>query len=431
MADTLVRREGGWRDLWSTEDWIAVWSGLLLLGVCAAGLVIGLPKWKWATGADLGTVFGGANLLQLAPVFAIFAVLGTAVMALLKRKPAKFLLGFPVLFLLAVASFLIAGNARVSGWGLENVLWALLFGLAIGNIFDVPEWLRAAANADLYVKIGLVMLGAELLMRTLLKAGAWGMLQAVLVVGVVWYACFFLAKLFGLDAEFGAILATGVSVCGVSAAIAAGGALKGDPKKVSHTVSLILVVAVPMLVLEPIVARLLGLSPAVTGAWLGGTIDTTGAVVAAGTIAGKEALQLATVVKMAQNALIGIVAFLLAVWATGRRKGGVAERPKPRELWARFPKFVLGFVAASLFFSLVLTEKTAASITAVTSGLRSWWFCLAFVSIGLETRVKDLVAMKGGRPAATFLSAQLINVLWTLLIAALIFGGLLFPAPRL
>jgi uncharacterized integral membrane protein (TIGR00698 family) len=364
-------------------------------------------------------------------VFAIFAVLGTAVMALLKRKPAKFLLGFPVLFLLAAVSFFIAGNTRVSGWGLENVLWALLFGLAIGNIFGVPEWLRAAANAELDVKIGLVMLGAELLLRTLLKAGAWGMLQAVLVVGVVWYACFFLAKLFGLDAEFGAILATGVSVCGVSAAIAAGGALKGDPKKVSHAVSLILVVAVPMLVLEPIVARLLHLSPMVTGAWLGGTIDTTGAVVAAGTIAGKDALQLATVVKMAQNALIGIVAFLLALWATARRKGGVAERPKPRELWARFPKFILGFVAASLFFSLVLSEKTAVSITAVTSGLRSWWFCLAFVSIGLETRVKDLVAMKGGRPAATFLSAQLVNVLWTLLIASLIFGGLLFPAPKL
>jgi uncharacterized integral membrane protein (TIGR00698 family) len=431
MADTLVRRAGGWRDLWSTEDWIAVWSGLLLLGVCAAGLVIGLPKWKWATGADLGTVLGGANLLKLAPLFAIFAVLGTAVMALLKRKPAKFLLGFPVLFLLAAVSFLIAGNTRISGWGLENVLWALLFGLAIGNIFGVPEWLRAAANAELYVKIGLVMLGAELLLRTLLKAGAWGMLQAVLVVGVVWYVCFFLAKLFGLDAEFGAILATGVSVCGVSAAIAAGGALKGDPKKVSHTVSLILVVAVPMLVLEPIVARLLGLSPAVTGAWLGGTIDTTGAVVAAGTIAGKDALQLATVVKMAQNALIGIVAFLLALWATARRKGGVAERPNPRELWSRFPKFILGFVAASLFFSLVLSEKTAVSITAITSGLRSWWFCLAFVSIGLETRVKDLVAMKGGRPAATFLSAQLVNVLWTLLIASLIFGGLLFPAPKL
>jgi uncharacterized integral membrane protein (TIGR00698 family) len=430
MVEAQVRRAGGWSELWSTEDWIAVWAALLLVAASAAGLVPGLPKWKWAAAGDLGGVFSGANLARLARVVVPLAVVGLGAVALLRRTPAKFLLGFPVLVVLAALSFLIAGNARVSGWGLENVLWALLLGLAIGNLAGVPTWLRAAVNAELYVKIGLVMLGAELLLGTLLKAGAWGMLQAVLVVGVVWYACFFLARLFGLDDEFGAILATGVSVCGVSAAIAAGGALKGDPKKVSHTVSLILVVAVPMLILEPLLARVLRLSPLVSGAWIGGTIDTTGAVVAAGTIAGREALQLATVVKMAQNALIGLVAFLLAIWSAARRGKG-AGRPSPRELWSRFPKFVLGFVAASLVFSLVLPEKTATSITAVTSGLRGWLFCLAFVSIGLETRVKDLVGMRGGRPAATFLGAQLINVAWTLLIAALLFGGLLFPAPRL
>lgn len=430
MAEAQVRRAGGWSELWSTEDWVAVWAALLLVVASAAGLVPGLPKWKWAAVGDLGVVFSGANIAKLAPVALLLAVVGLAAVALLRRAPARFLLGFPVLVVLAGLSFLIAGNARMGGWGLENVLWALLLGLAIGNLVGVPKWLRPAVNAELYVKIGLVMLGAELLLGTLLKAGAWGMLQAVLVVGVVWYACFFLARLFGLDDEFGAILATGVSVCGVSAAIAAGGALKGDPKKVSHTVSLILVVAVPMLILEPLLARVLRLSPLVSGAWIGGTIDTTGAVVAAGTMAGKEALQLATVVKMAQNALIGLVAFLLAIWSAARRRKG-AERPSPRELWSRFPKFVLGFVAASLVFSLVLPEKTATTITAVTSGLRGWLFCLAFVCIGLETRVKDLVGMKEGRPAATFLGAQLINIAWTLLIAVLLFGGLLFPAPRL
>ena len=91
---------------------------------------------------------------------------------------------------------------------------------------------------------------------------------------------------------------------------------------------------------------------------------------------------------------------------------------------------MLGFAAASLVFSLVLPEKTAIGITAITSGLRGWWFCLAFVSIGMETRVKDLVAMEGGRPTAAFLGAQAFNLLWTLLVAVLLFGGLLFPAPR-
>lgn len=429
MADARVQLEGGWADLIRKDDWISVWIAFLILGVFAAGFTLPMPRWRWATVSDLSAVLAGPNLAKIAPVFAASIVLGAAAAALLGRDVGRFLLAFPVVFLLSAAAFLVAGNATLSGLGLEYVLWALLLGLLVGNTVGLPAWLKPAVNTELYIKIGLVLLGAELLLRTLLKAGAWGMLQAVLVVGVVWYACYWLARRLGLDEEFGAILATGVSVCGVSAAIAAGGALKGDPKKVSHTISLVLVVAIPMLVLEPIAARLLALAPAVTGAWIGGTIDTTGAVAAAGTIAGKDALQIATVVKMAQNALIGIVAFLLAIWASVRGKNG-AERPRAVEIWNRFPKFVLGFVAASLVFSLVLPEKTATGITAVTKELRGWWFTLSFVSIGMETRVKDLVAMKGGRPMTAFLGAQAFNVLWTLLVAALLFGGILFPAPR-
>jgi uncharacterized integral membrane protein (TIGR00698 family) len=420
---------GPWADLWRKDDWIAVWIGFSILAAFLAGLALKMPSWKWTGFDSLAGVLSGPNLVRLLPLFAGFLALAAAGAALLRRGVRRFAIGFPVVFVIAAVGFLIAGNTRISGWGLEYVLWALLLGLLIGNIFGLPPWLRAAANTELYVKIGLVLLGAELLLRTLLRAGAWGMVQALIVVTAVWYFCFWLARRFGLDAEFGAILATGVSVCGVSAAIAAGGALKGDPKKVSHTISLILIVAVPMLVLEPLVAKLIGLTPAVTGAWLGGTIDTTGAVAAAGTIAGKEALDLAVVVKVAQNALIGIVAFLLAIWSVARRRAG-AERPRPVEIWNRFPKFVLGFVAASLVFSLAVPEKNAVAITAVTSSLRGWWFSLAFVSIGLETSVKDLVGMQSGRPAATFIGAQFFNILWTLLIAALLFGGILFPSPR-
>ncbi len=418
-----------WTDLYRKDDWISVWIGFFILAAFLAGLALKLPSWKWTGFDSLGAVFAGPNLLRLVPVFVGFLAFGAAGAALMRRDLPRFVLGFPVIFALAAVGFLIAGNTRISGWGLEYVLWALLLGLVVGNVFGLPPWLRAAANTELYVKIGLVLLGAELLLRTLLRAGAWGMIQSIFVVTAVWYFCFWLARRFGLDAEFGAILATGVSVCGVSAAIAAGGALKGDPKKVSHTVSLILIVAVPMLVLEPLVAKLIGLAPAVTGAWIGGTIDTTGAVAAAGTIAGKQALDLAVVVKMSQNALIGVVAFLLAIWSVARRRAG-AERARPVEIWNRFPKFVLGFVAASLVFSLAIPEKNAAAITAVTSNLRGWWFSLAFVSIGLETSVKDLVGMQSGRPAATFIGAQFFNILWTLLVAALLFGGILFPTPR-
>ena len=382
-----------------------------------------------AAGRTVARVLSWDNLRRALPVLIGFAVIGLAASALMGRASFRFLAAFPVVFLLAAVGFLIAGNRSINYYGLEYVFWALALGLLISNTVGVPKWLKPAVNTELYIKIGLVLMGAEMLLRTLLKAGALGMVQALAVILAVWYFCYWLAGKLGLDKEFGAILATGVSVCGVSAAIAAGGALKGDPKKVSHTVSLVLIMAVPMLILQPIVARLLGMSPILAGAWLGGTIDTTGAVVAAGAIAGREAMDVAVIVKMSQNALIGVVAFLLAVWAAFRKKEG-AERPNLGEIWYRFPKFVLGFLVASLVFSLFLSEDNARTITSISGGLRGYWFALAFVSIGLETKVKELVAMHGGRPALTFVSAQVFNILWTLLVAALVFGGLLFPVPK-
>jgi uncharacterized integral membrane protein (TIGR00698 family) len=384
---------------------------------------------KASAGGTVLKALSWDNLQRGLPVLIGFAVIGLVASLLMGRNALRFLVAFPVIFLLAAVGFLIAGNRSINYYGIEYVFWALALGLLISNTVGVPKWLKPAVNTEFYIKIGLVLLGAELLIRTILKAGALGMIQALAVILAVWYFCYWLAGKLGLDKEFGAILATGVSVCGVSAAIAAGGALKGDPKKVSHTISLVLIMAIPMLILEPIVARLLGLSPILAGAWLGGTIDTTGAVVAAGAIAGTDAMNMAVVVKMAQNALIGVVAFLLAMWSVFRKKEG-AERPGLGEIWYRFPKFVLGFVAASLVFSLFLNEGTAGAITSVTKGLRGYWFALAFVSIGLETKVKELVSMHGGRPALTFVGAQAFNILWTLLVATLVFGGLLFPVPK-
>jgi uncharacterized membrane protein YadS len=182
--------------------------------------------------------------------------------------------------------------------------------------------------------------------------------------------------------------------------------------------------------LEPIIARAIGMSPAVTGAWLGGTIDTTGAVVAAGAIAGDEAMSVAVMVKMAQNVLIGVVAFLLAIWFSIKGKSS-GEKPSIKEIWTRFPKFVLGFIVASIVFSLFMNEASAKTITSVTSGIRTWLFTLAFICIGLDTKFKDLLAMGSGKPAAVFFTAQAFNIFWTLLFAYLIFGGILFAVPKL
>ena len=392
----------------------------------AAKLAAGIKK---DAGTSVGKVFSGDNLMKALYLFIGFAILSVIGMAFMGMPVGKFIAGFPIVFILSALAYFVADNDIVNFYGLEVVFWALIFGLLISNTVGVPAWMKSAVKTEFFIKIGLVLLGAEVLFGTIAKVGAYGMVQAVLVIGVVFYFCLWFARKVGLDDEFSAIIGAAVSICGVSAAIAAGGAVQGDSKKVSHTISLVLLCAMPMLILMPIIAKAVGMSPAVAGAWLGGTIDTTGAVVAAGAIAGEEAMAVAVVVKMAQNVLIGLAAFLLALWFAFKGQASGGEKPSLMELWTRFPKFVLGFIVASIVFSFFMDEATAKNVTNITKGLRGWWFTLAFLCIGLETKFSELVKMGGGKPALVFLTAQAVNIFWTLILAYLIFGGVLFPVP--
>jgi uncharacterized integral membrane protein (TIGR00698 family) len=383
---------------------------------------------KGPAGTTSGKVFSGENMLRVLWLLIGLWILGGIGMAIMGMSFGKFTLGFPIIYILSALAFFVSGNSTVNYYGLEVVFWALLFGLAISNTVGVPEWLKTAVKTEFFIKIGLVLLGAEVLFTTIAKVGAYGMIQSIIVIVAVFYVCFWVAKKMGLDDEFASILGTAVSICGVSAAIAAGGAVKGDQKKVSHTISLVLLCAIPMLILQPLFAKWVGMSPEIAGAWIGGTIDTTGAVVAAGAIAGPAAMQVAIVVKMAQNVLIGFAAFFLAIWFSFKEQAA-GQKPSLMEIWFRFPKFVVGFIVASIVFSFFMSDASAKAVTGVTAGLRGWWFTMAFLCIGLETKFGELVKMGGGKPAAVFLIAQAFNVIWTLIFAWLIFGGVLFPIP--
>jgi uncharacterized membrane protein YadS len=137
------------------------------------------------------------------------------------------------------------------------------------------------------------------------------------------------------------------------------------------------------------------------------------------------------IVKFSQNVLIGVAAFLLSIWWTFKKGAEKGERPSARVIWERFPKFVLGFLVASFVFSFLLDAATVSATKGLLGQLRTVWFALAFTCIGLETRFGELVSMEGGRPAAAFLLAQGVNVIWTLILAYLLFGGVLFPVPVL
>jgi uncharacterized membrane protein YadS len=232
-------------------------------------------------------------------------------MAFMGEKVGLFIIGFPVIYIIAWVSQFIAGNFTILYYGLEYVLWCLVLGLFISNVIGVPAWLKPAVKTEFYIKTGLVILGSGILFMEIIQAGAYGIVQAILVVAAIWYFTFWVCKKFGIDDDFSAMLSSGVSICGVSAAIATSGAVKGDPKKLSYVTSIVLICAVPAGPYATI--SKISHPGSVAGAWLGGTLDTSGSVVAAGALISETAMKVGVIVKMSQNVLIGVAAFILSV----------------------------------------------------------------------------------------------------------------------
>lgn len=407
------------------EDWAVVWLGFLIILVTLYLYVVPVPSFGWSGGEDLSVkVLSASNLGVVLTQFIFVYIIGILAVLLTGKQLKSFLIVFPIIFVIAIVAMILTGNTFIKGLGLEAVIFSLSIGLIIGNAVKLPAWFRDTLSAEMFVKIGLVLLGSGVIFGDILKAGGLGLLQALVVVLSVWYFAFWVCKKLKLDEELSMMISSAVSICGVSAAIATAGAIKGDSKKLSYVISMVLITAIPMMILMPVAARWMGLSEEVTGAWLGGTIDTTGAVVASGTLVGETALKLSTIVKFSQNVLLGLAAFAISLYWTynSNAAGKSVEKPTLGLIWDRFPKFVLGFVAVSVFFSFVLSPEKISQVKDSLKGLQTLWFVMAFTSIGLETRFADLFNAQGKKPLYAFLIAQGFNIIVTLVVAYFLFG---------
>ncbi|HEU4789637.1 MAG TPA: putative sulfate exporter family transporter [Flavobacterium sp.] len=408
------------------EDWTVVILGFLIIGLSLSVFLLPVPVFKWANYAELvEDVFGYVNLKIVLQQFIYLTTIGTLGTFLIGKSVKNFLLGFPAVYVLTVVALTIAGNGQVKALNLEAVIFSLFIGLFIGNFFTLPTWFRAALSTELFVKIGLILLGTSVIFSDILKAGFLGLMQALVVVVSVWYFAFWLCKKLKVDDELTMMISSAVSICGVSAAIATSGAIKGDSKKLSYVISMVLITAIPMMIFMPIIAKYFNFSEEVTGAWLGGSIDTTGAVVASGSLVGETALKISTIVKFSQNVLLGIAAFAISIyWTYTKNKSSevIESKPTLRIIWERFPKFVIGFITASLVFSFLVPIEIRDATKDSLKNLQSIWFALAFTSIGLETNFKDLLNSNSKKPFYVFLIAQTFNVIITLIIAFILFG---------
>lgn len=220
---------------WQNEDWLAVLAALPILIAVANGWNPKMPSMGWSGTAETAKAFAADNLALSGVLLVVFLVISTlALAASLGKRIFAFLGGATVVFVLGWLSHWIAGNAGIKVWGIEYVVFALLLGMTWSHLLPVPEWLREAVRTEFFIKVGIVLLGATILLQEMMKAGLPGLIQGALVIPVVWYACFFIAKKLQVDDEFGVMLSTAVSICGVSAAIAACGAIQGDRKKLSY-----------------------------------------------------------------------------------------------------------------------------------------------------------------------------------------------------
>jgi uncharacterized integral membrane protein (TIGR00698 family) len=310
---------------------------------------------------------------------------------------------------------------------IEFPVYAIALGL-LGNFVLSKLALRDALSqgfrTEFFIKTGLVLLGASINLKVLVSAAGPAIIQALLLITIVFGFTWWLGGRLGLDDKLRALLASAVSICGVSAAIAAAGAVQAKKEQLAYAASLVIVFALPSIFLLPWLADVLNLSDAVAGAWIGGNIDTTAAVAAAGAIAGEDALQIATIVKTTQNALIGVVAIALTAYFALKveRKSADEARPSIGQFWDRFPKFVLGFIAASIIGTLYLQWGGDKAAITTVNDLRTWFLIFAFVAIGLEFSLKGL-REAGWRPIALFASATVVNIVVALGLATVLFGN--------
>jgi len=427
-------------ELFKKEDWWSIWIGLGLLAVAIGlffytatgmGWIAVIPS-KWHALSDLG-----AQLLNDAPRYvALFVVWGALLGLALKflGVPFKaFIVSFAFIYVVAILIFALGQWERADYYNLEPPLVALALGLLLANTTRLPHALLPGLRVEFYIKIGIVLLGATLPFTLILWAGPVAIVQASIVSIVTFSVIYFVAKKCGIDRRLAATLGAGGAVCGVSGAIAIAGAVGAKKEHAPIAISIVIFWAIVMIFALPLVARSLGLPTGVAGAWIGTSefADAAGFAAAqtyggyAGKVPGIEgsseaAVTAFTLMKViGRDVWIGIWALVLSLVATTRwDKTGVNGRAGYAEIWYRFPKFVLGFLLASLILTAITQGYNFAQyksnvvphLVAPIKNLRTWAFIFCFFSIGLTTRFSDL-AKAGAKPFYAFSAGVLVNVL--------------------
>lgn len=428
---------GGWSDLWKKEDWWAVWLGL---GIVVVAII------AWAMGSTLKpiaikfpkydafstiTEYFSSNVGGYLLLFIVFTAVFTFAAKILGHKVNQFIPGFIFLFVGATIIQIMGAWSVAKQYYLEAPLIALLVGMLISNTVKLPEWMGASLRTEFYVKTGIVLLGATLPFTKIIEAGPMAFGQATLIAVTTFVTIYLVGVKIGLDRRFATCLAAGGSICGVSASIAIGGSVKAEKEHVSIAISLVVVWAIIMVIFLPIVIKAFGIADGPAGAWIGTSEFADAAGMAAAATISEQAIRTFTLMKVVgRDMFIGIWCFIMAFISVTRwEKNETGTKPDAKQIWVRFPKFVLGFFVASIILTLMLTDVSAdvskvinSDIISPVKTLRTWAFTLCFFCIGLTTRFKELASV-GWKPFAAFTAGVAVNVPLGFIMSVLILGS--------
>lgn len=441
--------------LYRSEDWLAVWAGFIIIIAAVVAVLTGafdFSALKFSTWTCTETVEGAAaaKIKSLGSQMGSLAFWGKALLTsmvlglvftvgvkLQGGSVKKYIPAFIALFILAFIVRLVSAEYTLNRY-LEWAFWALIVGLLVSNTVGVPQWLKAAVKTEFYIKTGLVIMGFSVLFSNIAKFGLYGLGIAWLVTPIVIIFMWWLGtKVFRMENKALVItMAAATSVCGTSAAIATGAASNCKKTDLTMVVSISIIFTILMMVFEPVLIKLTGMSPIMGGALIGGTVDSTGAVAVAGSALGGEAEKSAVLVKMIQNILIGFIAFFVALFFATKVDRQNGQKVGAAEIWHRFPKFIIGFFVASIVASFIVQPLCGAdqvsAVNKVLDQYKNWCFVLAFTSIGLDTNFKEIWRqMQGGKVLWLYVLGQLFNIALTFFAVWLLLSGVLFPIPTL
>ncbi|KAI8092740.1 uncharacterized protein BX664DRAFT_328023 [Halteromyces radiatus] len=460
-----------WLLWWNTEEWMACWIGLIIFGGVTATVLKGIPcpvfkSWQhnpFMTFADVGNY----GLIVL-----FFVMGGLLWIAMACYRPSHwqlFPIGYVVIFFVALISNMLASNAVLHSASLGASIWAIILGCVLRNLLGyiykhqnqpLPHWIKIAQQTELYIAISLVLLCIDIAVLKPLAPRA--LFVSWLDTPTLFMVVAFIGwRYLDIDKQTSIIMSGATFICGSSAAIALGSAM-GVPHKTDMPIAIISIFTIPSIIALPYIAKSLEFDPNVAGAWFGGCVDSTGAVIASASIYNDpQAISTSAVVKMMQNVLIGPLSVIMAwLWSQyelrlahleeqerlqpdgqetsdipleNRNKSDFTRSSKTVKkqekalvlLWKRFPKFVLGFIITAVLFNTVIPggPDERAKVKDYCFYVSEYFSTLSFVSIGLGLKMGELKQniRSLGKLCVLYLIAQLVDIIVTAVLAWLAF----------